>query len=44
MEYDYKQLIIDMLNEMENENFLWITYSFVKELLRREKDPEKKSE
>lgn len=44
MKYDYKQLIIDMLNEMENENFLWITYSFVKELLRREKDPEKKSE
>lgn len=41
MKYNYKQLIINMLNEMENEEFLWITYSFVKELLRREKSPEK---
>ena len=40
MEYDYKQLIIDMLNDMANEEFLWITYSFVKELLRRESNPE----
>ena len=40
MNYDYKYFIIKMLNEMENEEFLWITYSFVKELLRREKNPE----
>lgn len=40
MNYDYKYFIIKMLNEMENEEYLWITYSFVKELLRREKNPE----
>lgn len=38
MKYDYKELITDMLDKMENEEFLWITYSFVKELLRREKE------
>ena len=41
MNYNYKQLIINMLNEMENEEFLWIIYSFVKELHRIEKDSEK---
>ena len=41
MNYNYKQLIINILNEMKDEEFLWIIYSFVKELHRIEKDPEK---
>ena len=41
MNCDYKYFITKMLNEIENEEFLSLIYSFIKELHRREKDPEK---
>ena len=41
---DYKKLIIDMINQMENENFLWKIYSYIRVAYLKEKFPEKKSE
>lgn len=34
---DYKQLIVEMILKMENENFLNIIYSFVKVIYEKEK-------
>ncbi|MCI7100058.1 MAG: hypothetical protein MR966_14375 [Lachnospiraceae bacterium] len=38
---NYKQLIIDMVNQMENEIFLWKIYSYIRVAYLKEKFPEK---
>lgn len=43
MEEDYKQYIIDMVNEIEDIKFLWKIYSFVKVFYERKKIPEKQA-
>lgn len=38
---DYKQLIINMINQMENEKFLWKIYCFIRVFYLKEKFPKK---